>query len=227
MKTPSQNIRLTLEGKVLIKSEKMLIIDPCYLEKDYSQPLDDLENLYDASEIKLLDEEERIMKKTNSRTYLKMIDNVLKEAKEKGKLTKKTMESIKEMEDNLKKYAIERQNIEEKIKQLRKSSSMILPNIAQTDNYIFFANPIGDGSFPIVKNKKGIYIIFGDQPKTLRGRTLGYSGVESATQVIADPADIEIKKEVSRDLYAIINVSNGLYECKFINNNDALSITKK
>ena len=141
----------------------------------------------------------------------------------------------------IKKYGkrldVNREEFEQERKKFRKEPSLNPPYIAQTDNYVYFRNTIGDGNYPIVQTKERIHIIFNYPLKhskegkietdesRLNGRLLGHSAVDSGTQVIIDPFNVAIKKSIRPDLYCIVDVSKRKYKCKFNGARNFLSIS--
>ena len=215
-------LELVLEGKVEAKSGKLLIIDPCYLEDFDWDSIDKIDDERDKTWMNILDAETEASKKYTAALKL---DQDLSD--EELVIVAKSFSQASE----------EYMEASEKIKlakdDLRKIPSFIPPYLVQSDNFLAIRNGIGDGLYPVTRTSDGFNLVFNfpmrngvANKKRLGGQFVGNSAVDSATQVISDLNRFKIKPILHRDSYCVIE-GNGLYICKFIDDNDALSIRKR
>src|SRR3989344_375168 len=226
-------LELTLEGKVSTDSGKLLIIDPCYLDNFDFSAIEKFEDEYEKKVCKLM----RMDMESFKLKYSAILPSTPKNPDEMDALAiKKYLKAMdeyaKHSKDNREKSEQLRKEFKQEQEQFREEPSLNPPYIAQTDNYVYFHNGMGDGFYPIVQTKERIKIVF-DYPINSKGKTdesrlngklLGHSSVDSGTQIITDLSNVIIKKSIRPDLYCIVDVSKRKYKCKFNGARNFLSI---
>ncbi|MBI5803792.1 hypothetical protein HY450_00945 [Candidatus Pacearchaeota archaeon] len=128
--------------------------------------------------------------------------------------------------------------IDEKLRQeaqnkVRARPHLRPPYIAEIDGHLVFRNNIGDGNYPIIRSEEGVRIVFNYPIRSglldrnrLGGKLIGFNNTESGVHVITNPEIVEITLGVKGSLYCVMQLSRGVYSCRFVNNNGELSIRR-
>lgn len=222
---------LTLEGEVLLESNELLITDPCYLV-DFEW--DELNRLTDEPFSRLLK-----LSIERGKAFRKGVHTVLEKAKFlrknfkklSDKKIEKKLDYFDEIMKNLDKKKIE---LDKSIKEARKEKILSPPYLARSNGHVVLTNLIGDGCYPVIQKPRSLQIVYnfwlnpdGSLVKSkLEGKLLGRAYVDSGHHIVIDSSRVKVKEDISPKIYTRVKLPNGVYTCKFIEDNYKLSIRK-
>lgn len=205
----TETLEYKLEGIVTITSGRLLIIDPSYL-LGFDYDVLTKGNSHDIEWLKLMEEETHIIIEEGKawNRYSKAIDRAEKN-KDIQRLKKDSVLYTNKMEDTRKKRKV----IEQKQKEIQEQPSFRVPYIAQGDGWVVYANPIGDGRYPIVRTPRRIKICYDADEDALEG-IIGHTYVCSAMNIIIDASKHKISRKLHKENRCVIPLPNGEYHVR-------------
>lgn len=212
--------KLVKEGIIKCTSGKLIIADPCIVQTEVRDIIEELETEHRAAS-KEYDEVRNTHYERLGRITLGMAevlgDKAL--AKEAAILALETFADELRTEDQQYKA-----NLEQAQRKLLKTPRFSIPWLAQGDNFVFYSTRDGDGIYPVIRTPEGIKVCFNFpedrngnlDTSRLEGRLLGTSAVDSGILMAFDSTRFDLNGGVSRDSYAEVEAPTGTYSCRYI-----------